>query len=1138
MPHPDSIQLGLLSLGLSFHFPSSSVPRWSPITPSFIESDNLFDESSAEAVKLLRLAISDVGLGFQGEWIRYGKGIKVRCWILPSDVSGSMWKSIVPKYRDKVVKGLMNNVRRSWDPEEKEGGILMGFTAQDDQSMQEIYSSVPSPPDPEYEFSDIKLDQDLFDSLEAFENPLRVRTNMYRYQIRSVARMIKMEMQPEKFVDPIFIPIKEAGRDGIYYLNLNNWDIQRHPGWYDLPRGGILCEQMGTGKTLMCLSLITSTLHQPTLPPPNNIDLSPIITDLAERTYPFASNSDLRALTGYPKHKTKLEFPSLVELCSNVIATNIPSAVNDPNVLDIFRPLLERKLFYCTLPPDDECARYSKKKTADQAVKKVYLAKGTLVIVPQILIHQWQSEIDSHLEENALKVYNATNDELPSIEELLEYDVILMDTLRFGAEETQHRRMRGLKPSVLLRARWKRVILDEGHTAQSKLANSMIFARNLSVERRWLVSGTPTRHLQQGGETELESLEVPNSHQATRSFTPTIATNAHDTPIVRRPWDQFDLEDASRMGRMIGGYLAAEPFKTEGGFEKNVVAPLKKRQGPLYGAVRRLKYIMDGIMVKHAPKVIDIEAHLPPSTITNELLQFDPFQKITYNVLAALVASNVYTSGGEDVDYFLHANNRDSFLRVVDNLHLACFWYSARDMGTAGCLTRTQDWLTRHPDADPHVRAQLEEACQNLQMAIDTPGWDEWMTNAVSMPLDGQSFPSLIKEAWSDSFNSKPDMIDVHSFNTLRELNKGGKTIQYLHISGWDYRNDKLDEFQKTMAKYMEKHAKEQKRLAKAENSTAAKAPKAVLKSSNNTVKSTKKRKRQNMDEIEERLEEAERNANSAAVPSSSSGFIPRRPLPATFYTKSKSAKVNFIAQTLIASDKEDKFVIFGDAYELGHLTEILDLLDITCTFVGSESFTKDRRKALNDFQKPEIKVCLLDLKVGARGLNLVVANRVIFLRPIWNLDVQAQAIKRVHRIGQTRETKIQILVTEGTFEEDIAKRSTKNRSTDDEKLYTRAMIENPRFVYPEKEETETFAVRFIPIDETPPSTAIDGEPSTNGAAHIDHNDSVNGHHNSLDQHDTVANGQALPSTVPLRNGNTPEAEASPPRRKARVMFA
>ena len=36
----------------------------------------------------------------------------------------------------------------------------------------------------------------------------------------------------------------------------------------------------------------------------------------------------------------------------------------------------------------------------------------------------------------------------------------------------------------------------------------------------------------------------------------------------------------------------------------------------------------------------------------------------------------------------------------------------------------------------------------------------------------------------------------------------------------------------------------------------------------------------------------------------------------------------------------------------------------------------------------------------------------------------------------------MQILVTEGTFEEDIAKRASTARSEDEEKVYSRAMIE------------------------------------------------------------------------------------------------
>lgn len=71
-----------------------------------------------------------------------------------------------------------------------------------------------------------------------------------------------------------------------------------------------------------------------------------------------------------------------------------------------------------------------------------------------------------------------------------------------------------------------------------------------------------------------------------------------------------------------------------------------------------------------------------------------------------------------------------------------------------------------------------------------------------------------------------------------------------------------------------------------------------------------------------------------------------------------------------------------------------------------------------------------------------MVANRMIFLSPVWSPDVLVQAIKRVHRIGQTRATRVQILAIAGTFEADIANRAIAQRTDDEEKLYSRAMIE------------------------------------------------------------------------------------------------
>ena len=51
---------------------------------------------------------------------------------------------------------------------------------------------------------------------------------------------------------------------------------------------------------------------------------------------------------------------------------------------------------------------------------------------------------------------------------------------------------------------------------------------------------------------------------------------------------------------MIGGFLAAEPFRAEDTFNEKVTRLLRGKQGPKFGAIRRLRYLMGVTMVKHA----------------------------------------------------------------------------------------------------------------------------------------------------------------------------------------------------------------------------------------------------------------------------------------------------------------------------------------------------------------------------------------------------------------------------------------------------------------------------------------------------------------------------------------------------------
>jgi SNF2 family DNA or RNA helicase len=83
---------------------------------------------------------------------------------------------------------------------------------------------------------------------------------------------------------------------------------------------------------------------------------------------------------------------------------------------------------------------------------------------------------------------------------------------------------------------------------------------------------------------------------------------------------------------------------------------------------------------------------------------------------------------------------------------------------------------------------------------------------------------------------------------------------------------------------------------------------------------------------------------------------------------------------------------------------------------------TRHRRQHVQRFQTdPHCPVFLISLKAGGLGLNLTAAEYVFILDPWWNPAVEAQAIDRAHRIGQTRPVFAYRLICENTVEQRIA---------------------------------------------------------------------------------------------------------------------
>lgn len=112
--------------------------------------------------------------------------------------------------------------------------------------------------------------------------------------------------------------------------------------------------------------------------------------------------------------------------------------------------------------------------------------------------------------------------------------------------------------------------------------------------------------------------------------------------------------------------------------------------------------------------------------------------------------------------------------------------------------------------------------------------------------------------------------------------------------------------------------------------------------------------------------------------------------------------------------------------------TEVLDLLeDFMCVRghktvrLDGSSKLDERRDVVDAFQTdPTIFVFLLSTRAGGLGINLTAADTVVFYDSDWNPTMDAQAMDRAHRLGQTRPVTVYRLITRNSVEERILQRA------------------------------------------------------------------------------------------------------------------
>lgn len=144
-----------------------------------------------------------------------------------------------------------------------------------------------------------------------------------------------------------------------------------------------------------------------------------------------------------------------------------------------------------------------------------------------------------------------------------------------------------------------------------------------------------------------------------------------------------------------------------------------------------------------------------------------------------------------------------------------------------------------------------------------------------------------------------------------------------------------------------------------------------------------------------------------------------------------RSGKMELLFKIIkdIIADKKNNILIFIEFHRnFAFIEHWLKQHDIPFVSMHGGSSQSERMESIHSFNKGEVPIFLIGLKVGGLGLNLTRANHVLLFDRWWNPAVEDQAVARAHRFGQKRLVIAYRFVTKGTIEERLEELHEKKR--------------------------------------------------------------------------------------------------------------
>ncbi|KAF8624131.1 hypothetical protein AX15_006036 [Amanita polypyramis BW_CC] len=569
-----------------------------------------------------------------------------------------------------------------------------------------------------------------------------------------------------------------------------------------------------------------------------------------------------------------------------------------------------------------------------------------------------------------------------------------------------------------------------------------------------------------------------------------------------RIWNKYDREDLYKLGNMITHFVAVPHFSADVKLMYNqVTGPLHDPRGPRPGAIQVLTQVMQMVMVRHRIEDIENDVVLPPIMYNSVLLDLEPHAIKSYNAMQAAIVINAIDSQRTDQDYLFHPSNVEHLQIAVKNMSQLMLW-SIDDLN----LYYVDQLLA---EEESHIQRAIErnvsqddmqllyDAFRHIRSAATDYLWKALQTHE-DVPYHVSHMNPQVFEAWTrtpqedagspmmNGFMHVDRILKLHDYVTRRPLAQVDPIVsEGRRIAEED------SELRRLFIESQKKKSKggNNKRTAQIQDEHPSELADSAAKKARaaGTLKEIQKELDASIIRPERETERdssgAQTTTSNSAQPESFSGYsvlLASSPFAYIRIGHSASSKINWIINEVKAHSTTEKFLIFSDSeLSLAHVAEALELIQVRFLRFTAQIEPRYREQLVLTFETSKTyRVFLMELKHGARGLNLISASRIIFCEPVWQADVESQAIKRAHRIGQTKKISVTTLAIRGTAEETMVARRELFRGSRDkipkliEEAGMRHFIANPKFI---EDRPELLTVVDEPFIKIKPLMGTDG---------------------------------------------------------------